>query len=129
MKRRGPPPEFLWLHKYSGSSASNRSSSDFDTASADIVDDDGTQGLKTAAEKVNLRQCGKALEFSTPSLLLTGFLHSLLQMLDIDSPDIVVPRQSIAQGATPIAARESVIRHQMSMKEDDYTFSQVLRYQ
>ena len=48
-------------------------------------------------------------------------------MLDIDSPDIVVPRQSIAQGATPIAARESVIRHQMSMKEDDYTYTQILR--
>uniref|UniRef100_A0A1B6EGW5 Rho-GAP domain-containing protein n=1 Tax=Clastoptera arizonana TaxID=38151 RepID=A0A1B6EGW5_9HEMI len=45
----------------------------------------------------------------------------------LDSPDIAVPRQSIAKGHTPIAARESVVRYQMAMKEDDYTYSQVLR--
>lgn len=96
-KRRGPPPEFQWLHKYSGSS--NRNSADCGSSSLDAAEDDASKASKTVAEK----------------------------MLDIDSPDIVVPRQSIAQGATPIAARESVIRHQMSMKEDDYTFTQTLR--
>ncbi|KAJ1528351.1 hypothetical protein ONE63_006771 [Megalurothrips usitatus] len=98
MKLRGPPPEFQWLHKYSGST-SNRNSADCDPAPVDAADVDVTKGAKTVAEK----------------------------MLDIDSPDIVVPRQSIAQGATPIAARESVIRYQMSMKEDDYTFTETLR--
>ncbi|XP_072161550.1 inositol polyphosphate 5-phosphatase OCRL [Bemisia tabaci] len=47
--------------------------------------------------------------------------------LQLDSPDIVVPRHSIAQGATPIAARETVIRYQMSMREDDYTYTEVIR--
>lgn len=55
----------------------------------------------------------KKEEFSDPLLL--------------DSPDIAVPRQSIAKGHTPIAARESVIRYQMAMKEDDYTYTEVLR--
>lgn len=52
--------------------------------------------------------------------------HFYVQLL-LDSPDIAVPRQSIAKGHTPIAARESVIRYQMAMKEDDYTYTQVLR--
>lgn len=46
---------------------------------------------------------------------------------ELDSPDIIVPRQSIAQGATPIAARESIIKYQMQLKEDDYTNSQVFQ--
>jgi len=49
-----------------------------------------------------------------------------LQLLE--SPEISVPRQSIAKGATPIAARESVIKYQMAMKEQHYTYTQVLRY-
>jgi hypothetical protein len=48
-----------------------------------------------------------------------------LQLLE--SPEISVPRQSIAKGATPIAARESVIKYQMAMKEQHYTYTQVLR--
>jgi hypothetical protein len=43
-------------------------------------------------------------------------------MMDLDSPDMMLPRQTIAKGTTPIAARESVVRYQMSMKEDDYTY-------
>jgi len=49
------------------------------------------------------------------------------QLLELDSPDIVIPRQSIAKGATPIAARESVVRYQMAMKEDDFTDTQIFR--
>ncbi|KAG0431974.1 hypothetical protein HPB47_021288 [Ixodes persulcatus] len=37
------------------------------------------------------------------------------------------PRQSIAEGATPLAARESVVRLQLAMREDDYTHLQELR--
>ncbi|XP_065351777.1 inositol polyphosphate 5-phosphatase OCRL isoform X1 [Cloeon dipterum] len=47
-----------------------------------------------------------------------------LSAFEIESGELVVPRQSIAKGTTPIAARESVIRYQMSMKEDDYTYIQ-----
>ncbi|RZF36514.1 hypothetical protein LSTR_LSTR008849 [Laodelphax striatellus] len=49
------------------------------------------------------------------------------ESLLLDSPELAVPRQSIAKGATPIAARESVIRYQMAMKEDDYTITEVIR--
>lgn len=56
----------------------------------------------------------------------TNILFPLKLLLD--SPEIVVPRQSIAKGHTPIAARESVIRYQMAMKEDDYTYTQTFRY-
>lgn len=37
------------------------------------------------------------------------------------------PRHSIAEGATPLAARESVVRLQLAMREDDYTHLQELR--
>lgn len=43
-----------------------------------------------------------------------------------ESPDVSLPRESIASGAALIAARETVIRYQMSMLENDYTFKQSL---
>jgi hypothetical protein len=49
-------------------------------------------------------------------------------MMDLDSPDMMLPRQTIAKGTTPIAARESVVRYQMSMKEDDYTYIEKFKY-
>lgn len=45
----------------------------------------------------------------------------------IDSPDISLPRESIAKGSTPIAARESVIRYQMSRMEGEYIYKQSFR--
>lgn len=92
-KRRDPPPEFQWLHKYSGSNTSSRNKTDCESATTDITEDD----------------------------------NSKEKMLDLDSPDIVVSRHSVAQGANPIAARENVIQHQMSLKENDYTYTQILR--
>ncbi|KAJ8669739.1 hypothetical protein QAD02_000998 [Eretmocerus hayati] len=47
--------------------------------------------------------------------------------IDLESPDLVVPRQNIASGKTPIATRESVVRYQMACKEDDYTYTKMLR--
>ncbi|CAG2180859.1 unnamed protein product, partial [Oppiella nova] len=46
-----------------------------------------------------------------------------------ESPDefSTLPRHSIASGATPLAARESVIRAQMTMREEDFTYSQTFR--
>lgn len=48
-------------------------------------------------------------------------------LVELESPDLVVPRQNIAEGKTPVAARESVVRYQMACKEDDYTYTQVFR--
>lgn len=44
-----------------------------------------------------------------------------------ESPDIVLPRQAIAQGATPVAVRESLIKYEMLTKEDDFTYSRVFK--
>lgn len=43
--------------------------------------------------------------------------------VEIESPDGFgnIPRHSIAIGATPLAARESVVKLQMGMREEDYT--------
>lgn len=38
------------------------------------------------------------------------------------------PRQTIAEGATPLAARESVVRLQLAMREDDYTRLEEIRF-
>ncbi|XP_037577610.1 inositol polyphosphate 5-phosphatase OCRL-like [Dermacentor silvarum] len=38
------------------------------------------------------------------------------------------PRQTIAEGATPLAARESVVRLQLAMREDDYTQLEEIRF-
>lgn len=43
----------------------------------------------------------------------------------LNSSDISVPRHSIARGAMqPVAARESIIKYQMSMMEEEYTYTQ-----
>ncbi|XP_063977656.1 inositol polyphosphate 5-phosphatase OCRL [Diachasmimorpha longicaudata] len=48
-------------------------------------------------------------------------------LVDLESPDLVVPRRNIASGKTPVAARESVVRYQMACKEDDYTYTETYR--
>ena len=49
------------------------------------------------------------------------------QLVELESPDLVVPRRNIATGKTPVAARESVVRYQMACKEDDYTYTETFR--
>jgi len=49
-------------------------------------------------------------------------------LLNLENHDLVIPRQSIASGRSPVAARESVIRYQMACKEDDYTYSKTFRF-
>lgn len=39
----------------------------------------------------------------------------------MDSPDIAVPRQKIAQGQVNVQARESLLRYQLALKISDYT--------
>ncbi|XP_050457217.1 type II inositol 1,4,5-trisphosphate 5-phosphatase isoform X1 [Cataglyphis hispanica] len=66
---------------------------------------------------------------STRSLASTGkdAQDAADSLLNLDSHDLVVRRQSIASGKSPVAARESVIRYQMACKEDDYTYSKTFR--
>lgn len=52
----------------------------------------------------------------------------LLQLLNLENHDLAIPRQSIASGRSPVAARESVVRYQMACKEDDYTYSKTFRF-
>jgi len=103
-KRRRPPPEFQWLHKYAPSVGGHHNSGNnlpgMDNPTSDTMES-GVEGV-------------------------TGQDESLTDAL-LESPEISVPRQSIAKGATPIAARESVIKYQMAMKEQHYTYTQVLR--
>lgn len=96
-KRRGPPPEFTWLLPYH-QHCSN-----------------GPQEKDTA---------------STASTVVAGDLDSLATDApslgdneDDRSPELGVNRHSIATGLspTPIAARESHIKHQMTLREDAYT--------
>lgn len=47
--------------------------------------------------------------------------------MELESPDLVVPRRNIASGKIPVAARESVVRYQMDCKKDDYTYTETLR--
>lgn len=51
-----------------------------------------------------------------------------LQLLNLENHDLAIPRQSIASGRSPVAARESVVRYQMACKEDDYTYSKTFRF-
>ena len=53
---------------------------------------------------------------------------NFLQVIELESPDLVVSRHNIATGKSPIATRESYVRYQMACKEDDYTYSKVLRF-
>lgn len=59
---------------------------------------------------------------------LTLRFFTSVQLVDLESPDLVVPRRNIASGKTPVAARESVVRYQMACKEDDYTYTEKFRY-
>ncbi|XP_011146720.1 inositol polyphosphate 5-phosphatase OCRL-1 isoform X1 [Harpegnathos saltator] len=48
-------------------------------------------------------------------------------LLNLESPDFVVPKPCIASGRSPVATRESVVRYQMACKEDDYMYSKTFR--
>ncbi|XP_049792520.1 inositol polyphosphate 5-phosphatase OCRL isoform X1 [Schistocerca nitens] len=96
-KRRGPPPEFQWLRKYAA--------------------DNSYSALVNVEKPVDVKEIQPATKDDS---LATS-------LLELESPDITLPRQSIAKGTTPIAARESVIRYQMAMKERHYTYTQVLK--
>ncbi|XP_059488840.1 type II inositol 1,4,5-trisphosphate 5-phosphatase isoform X3 [Neocloeon triangulifer] len=93
-KGRGPPPDASWTSKYE------------------------VKCVEDPELDKNL------VELRNETLRVLKTRSCYLSALELESGELVVPRQSIAKGTTPIAARESVIRYQMSMKEDDYTHIQ-----
>lgn len=44
--------------------------------------------------------------------------------MQLDSPDIALPRQKIAQGHVNVRARDSLLRYQLALKISDYTHIQ-----
>ncbi|KAG5346533.1 OCRL phosphatase, partial [Acromyrmex charruanus] len=70
---------------------------------------------KLTRNRRNLATGGKDMQDTADSLL------------NLESHDLAIPRQSIASGRSPVAARESVVRYQMACKEDDYTYSKTFR--
>nr|XP_053649458.1 inositol polyphosphate 5-phosphatase OCRL-like isoform X2 [Cherax quadricarinatus] len=123
-KRRGPPPEFTWLLPYHQSSSSNTSARE--TAdmrlSVPATCSDGVAGDAVSPRDVSV---DVAQIPPTPYLdpALSNADNSSLHHDSDKSPDLGVNRHNIAQGIspTPIAARESHIRHQMALREDSYT--------
>ncbi len=58
-------------------------------------------------------------DLSTPEPALS--VTDAAAAADDESPESSLNRQDIAMGVTPIAARESVVKYQMSMKEEQFT--------
>lgn len=125
--RMGPLPNFSWLQKYKIIDHNN-SSNQFSNLN---VDNGSLNNLETKSIK-----SGMGFEDNFSDMFITDddsicdtskekdtdSIDSRTN--DLSSPDNFgnLPRQSIALGATPLAARESVIRIQMAMREDDYTY-------
>uniref|UniRef100_A0A0A9XCU3 phosphoinositide 5-phosphatase n=3 Tax=Lygus hesperus TaxID=30085 RepID=A0A0A9XCU3_LYGHE len=86
--------------------------------------------LYKATEKVN--RGNGFLEFSwlqkyNPTYRIEQTDEEVEQQDDIDSPDISINRESLAKGASLLAAREAVIKYHMSKKESEYTYTQTFR--
>ena len=92
---------------------------DFDDHHFDGNSDDWTD-LKSTANTNSGPNSG--LDFGT-NVAKSTFYGTQLDF----SPDVDVPRHEIASGATPLAARESVIRAQMALREEKYTNLEMFR--
>ncbi|XP_013775252.1 inositol polyphosphate 5-phosphatase OCRL-1-like isoform X1 [Limulus polyphemus] len=123
--RVGPPPSFTWLQAYVPLNVPH-------TLWFDLSDDNvshhsvGSTSLKS----------GLAFDDNFSELMTsdnwpsnTELKKSDSQESDLDNSENFgnIPRQSIAMGATPLAARESVVKLQMTMREEDYTDLQNFR--
>lgn len=71
---------------------------------------------------VNDATRGRVIEGSSQNCEINGQVDESTM-----SPEPFVPRPTIAKGTTPIAGRESAVRYQMTLKENDYTYSQTIR--
>lgn len=87
--------EFAWSNKYAAPS-----------------DKGAETNLAAQFDTLGVEPCMKA----TTSMTSLGG-HSDNQ----ESPDASLNRQEIAMGVSPIAARESIVKYQMSMKEEQFT--------
>lgn len=103
-KNKSPTSDYLWIHKLTGS----------------------TRYLDAAAG--DAREMGDPVsKYKYLPIEFIMFLINFLQLVELDSPDLLVPRRNIATGKTPVALRESVVRCQMACKEADYTYTETLR--
>lgn len=119
--RRTGRADFIWLQKYECNHvATNPFAADvFDPYKSGHVVRPETLGFEDDfTDGVTLRRPQQ-----TASNIQSPVNEDANTPADLESPDSFkhLPRQSIAIGATPLAARDSVIRLQMTMREDDYT--------
>ncbi|KAK7080496.1 hypothetical protein SK128_017628 [Halocaridina rubra] len=124
-KRRGPPPEFAWLSPYQASaSSSNQGNTNSLSGQGTPVNGQETAYPPATATLVDLGDDvpnAANSPYLDPSSDITD--NNILQGETERSPELGVNRHGIATGIspTPIAARESHIRHQMALREDSYT--------
>ncbi|XP_054718871.1 type II inositol 1,4,5-trisphosphate 5-phosphatase-like [Uloborus diversus] len=117
--KMGPPSDFQWLAKYQPIPVIRESTFFLD-------DVESLNNLALDVQSVNSINCDDNFsEFDNSYFpqLMAAHSDSDLSKSQMPSPEFGnLPRQSIAMGVTPLAARESVIRLQMTMREDDYVY-------
>ncbi|KFM68462.1 Type II inositol-1,4,5-trisphosphate 5-phosphatase, partial [Stegodyphus mimosarum] len=119
--KMGPQSDFQWLVKYQPLPVIKESTFFLD-------DTDSLNAMTLDSQSVNSMNCDDTftdLDNAYFPQLMAAHSDSDLTKGQMQSPEFNnLPRQSIAMGVTPLAARESVIRLQMAMREDDYVFLQ-----
>ncbi|CAL4061657.1 unnamed protein product, partial [Meganyctiphanes norvegica] len=137
-KRRGVPPTFSWLQPYMPGNSSNpgtgASTPQNSAATPTSPLTSFTNEMDPLGTLVSSPQGGVSVEnlvdVDSTDRVQSSSLQTPMSNPEIPnpheferSPDMNVNRQNIAKGLspTPIAARESHIRHQMALREDSYT--------
>lgn len=123
-KRRGPPPEFTWLQPYQQSSSNGPQEKDTVSTASTVAAGDLDSLAPDAASLGDVSV--DVAQTSPPPYLHPAVSNAESSSLHNDedrSPELRVNRHSIAAGLspTPIAARESHIKYQMTLREDAYT--------
>lgn len=115
----GPQSTFQWLSKYQPIPLVKESTFFID-------DNESLNNVAFDSQSVNSINCEDGLlDFENGYFpnLLAAHSESDLSKSQMQSPEFGnLPRQSIAMGQTPLAARESAIRLQMVMYEDAYVY-------
>ncbi|XP_015911155.1 type II inositol 1,4,5-trisphosphate 5-phosphatase [Parasteatoda tepidariorum] len=119
--RIGPAPDYQWLQRYQPIPLIKESTFFLDEV-------ESLNNLSLDTQSVNSMNCDDSqsdFENTYFPHLMAAHSESDLSKGPMQSPEFGnLPRQSIALGVTPLAARESVIRLQMTMREDDYVYLQ-----
>uniref|UniRef100_T1IVI5 phosphoinositide 5-phosphatase n=1 Tax=Strigamia maritima TaxID=126957 RepID=T1IVI5_STRMM len=108
--RQTNPPNFTWLHKYTKMISVSKN-----PFAGDVFDPfkdghaESSVELNDVGNQVQLKHIASPAKEKRPP--------------EPESPDSFkgLPRESIAMGATPLAARDTMIRLNMTMREEDYT--------